>query len=386
LKVLYLGYYRDGTGWAKAAQNYIMALHCAGVDVVPRYVKLNDVDGEIYSDINILESKSDKNCDVVIQHLLPHHMDFNGNFDKNIALYVTETDNCLSTGWPERLNLMDEAWVPNKYMAEEVCKNSGIFIPHYVVPHAFDMSIYQEDNEKLEIPELEGRFVFYYIGDITRRKNIGALLKAFHSEFSPDENVSIALKCSHPGFNPQQTEAAIKEICYKVKDGLKLYPSESYYHKEVLICDYVSEKEIMQIHSSFDCLLSSSFGEAWGIPIFDAMAMGKTPICTDTAGPSLFLENGGYLVKSSKQHCFGVSDTFAELYTGREKWDVIDIAEMRVAMRSAFENAEDREERSSAGISNAYKYSHANIGNTMKMILEGSDKIVCYNQNTEQHK
>ena len=47
MKVLYLGYYRDGTGWAKAAQNYILALQSAGVDVVPRYVKLNDVDGEV---------------------------------------------------------------------------------------------------------------------------------------------------------------------------------------------------------------------------------------------------------------------------------------------------------------------------------------------------
>lgn len=383
MKVLYLGYYRDGTGWAKAAQNYILALQSAGVDVVPRYVKLNDVDGEVPSEIQKLESKNDKHCDVVIQHLLPHHMDFNGNFDKNIALYVTETDSCAYTGWPERLNLMDEAWVPNQYMAEYVCKNSGIFIPHYIVPHAFDVSVYQEENEKLKIPELDGRFVFYYIGDITRRKNIGALLKAFHSEFAPEENVSIVLKCSHPGLNPQQTESAIKEICSKVKTGLKIYPNESYYHKEILICDYISEKEIMQMHASFDCLVSSSFGEAWGIPIFDAMAMGKTPICTDTAGPSFFLENGGYLVKSRKESCFGVSDTFEELYTGREKWDVVDIAEMRLAMRRALEDSDDRKNRSSIGTSNAYKYSHINIGNRMRMILEGSDTIVSHNENIE---
>ena len=97
MKVLYLGYYRDGTGWAKAAQNYILALDSVGIDVVPRYVKLNDINGQIDERISELETKSDKGCDFVIQHLLPHHMDFNGNFKKNIALYVTETDSCKNT-------------------------------------------------------------------------------------------------------------------------------------------------------------------------------------------------------------------------------------------------------------------------------------------------
>lgn len=383
LKVLYVGYYRDGTGWAKAAQNYILALDAAGVDVVPRYIKLNSINAEIPEEIELLEKKSDNDCNVVIQHLLPHHMDFNGNFDKNIALYVTETDNCKYTGWPERINLMDEAWVPNSYMATESCKRSGISIPHYVVPHAFDMSVYQQEYEKLQIPELDEKFVFYYIGEITRRKNVGAMLKAFHSEFGPDENVSLLLKCNHPGMKPNQVEPAIKEICSKVKEGIKLYKNPSEYHDEILVCDYVSDEEIMKIHASFDCLISSSFGEAWGIPIFDAMSMGKTPICTDTSGPSFFMDGGGYLVKSRKEPCFGVSDTFDELYTSRENWDVVDVLEMRKCMRTVFENKEERESVAETGVSNAYNYSHINIGNKMRMILEGSGNIEKHNSENE---
>ena len=42
MKVLYVGCYRDGTGWGKAAENYILAMDAVGIDVVPRSVKLNE--------------------------------------------------------------------------------------------------------------------------------------------------------------------------------------------------------------------------------------------------------------------------------------------------------------------------------------------------------
>ena len=144
MKVLYIGCYRDGTGWANAARGYILSLDQANVDVVPRFLKLNDTQGEVEERIVELESKSSKNCDVVIQHVLPHYFDYSGSFDKNIGLYVTETSNCTNTSWPERINLMDEAWVPNSFMAKEASKNSSIFTPHYIIPHAFDLKKYQD--------------------------------------------------------------------------------------------------------------------------------------------------------------------------------------------------------------------------------------------------
>ena len=41
MKVLYIGCYRDGTGWGQAATDYILAMDTAGIDVVPRPIKLN---------------------------------------------------------------------------------------------------------------------------------------------------------------------------------------------------------------------------------------------------------------------------------------------------------------------------------------------------------
>ena len=47
MKVLYIGHYKDGTGWGDAATNNILALHKAGVDVVPRAISYNNSDSDV---------------------------------------------------------------------------------------------------------------------------------------------------------------------------------------------------------------------------------------------------------------------------------------------------------------------------------------------------
>ena len=85
MKVLFIGVYKDGTGWGNAAQHYILALDAAGVDVVPRAIKLNNRNAEVPQRILQLEKKSSKGCTHVIQNVLPHHMEYSGDFEKNIG-------------------------------------------------------------------------------------------------------------------------------------------------------------------------------------------------------------------------------------------------------------------------------------------------------------
>ena len=85
MRVLYIGCYRDGTGWGQAAIDYILAMDSVGIDVVPRAVKLNSNIAELPDRILELENKSSRGCNVCIQHVLPHMMDYNGKFEKNIS-------------------------------------------------------------------------------------------------------------------------------------------------------------------------------------------------------------------------------------------------------------------------------------------------------------
>jgi hypothetical protein len=125
MRVLYVGCYRDGTGWAKAAEDYVLALDAAGVDVVPRPLKLNDVDHRPHPRVAELERKSAAGCDVCVQHTLPHLYDFNGRFAKNVAMYATETSHFRSSAWADRINLMDAAVVFNHDSAAGVQEVGG---------------------------------------------------------------------------------------------------------------------------------------------------------------------------------------------------------------------------------------------------------------------
>jgi hypothetical protein len=67
MKILYLSVYRDGTGWAEAANRYILALDAAGVEVVPRPIRLEAVSHTPSDRVLELEKRSSKGCNVVIQ-------------------------------------------------------------------------------------------------------------------------------------------------------------------------------------------------------------------------------------------------------------------------------------------------------------------------------
>lgn len=407
-KVLYIGPYKDGTGWAHSAIELILALDAAGVDVVPRPIKLNDVNGEVPAKLIELESKSEKGCDIVIQNCLPHHTDYNGNFKRNIAYYFTETSHFRNTSWAERLNLLDEAWVPCRSV-EKSSKNSFVNIPINIVPVPANVEKYQKKYEPLNIPHLKDKFSFYTIGEINRRKNLVALVKAYHLEFSPNEPVELVIKGSIPGLPPIEIDKHISEICNKVKDQLKLYRNNEVYLRETIISQSLTEEQIMQLHSMCSCYVSPSYGEGWNMPAFDAMAMGKTPICTDQGGPVDFLiwsessiknEDGsftkdprpiggkpnpivnrygslhpskaGWLVESQLEPVFGMKDnTFPDLYVGNEEWSSINISKLRMAMREAFENDQERKKRAEIGIERAYDFSHINVGMIMKDLLDG---------------
>jgi len=147
MKVLYIGCYREGTGWGQAAIDYILAMDAAGIDVVPRAAKLNNKQPDLPKRILELESKDSSGSDICIQHVLPHMMDYNSRFKKNIALYATETSNFSFSNWHRKINCMDEAWVINEQMVQ-ASKASGVKVPIKVVPHATDFSKFESGYKK----------------------------------------------------------------------------------------------------------------------------------------------------------------------------------------------------------------------------------------------
>ena len=375
MKVLFIGCYRDGTGWGQAAIDYILAMDAAEIDVVCRPIKLNDSVTPIPERVIELERKPLKGANICIQNVLPHLMDYNGHFDKNIGLYFTETDSFAGSTWPQRINSLDEAWVCCEQMAE-TSLNSGVNVPIKVVPCATNVEKFQVPRQPLPIPDIEGTFCFYFIGDMIRRKNLVSLLKAFHLEFGINEPASLFIKTTKEGLSAEDTLEHVKEMCRQVKENLKIYPALEHYKYELIATDHLTEEEIYAIHSTCNCLVMPSYGEAWGIPAFDAMGFGSTPICSSVGGPLAYIENGGQLVDVNPEPVFGMIETFNDIYTGHENWWAIDINDLRKAMRRIFElwknDPAAYSEMQRAGQEDVKKYSYENVGNIIKEQLENA--------------
>lgn len=409
MKVLYIGVYRDETGWSHSAIDNILALDAAGVDVVCRPLKLNDKNGEVPNRIDELEKKHITDCTHVIQNVLPHHMDYCGRFEKNIGIYLSETDHFNNTTWAQHLTLMDESWVSCRQMVE-AAQNSHVACSLAVVPVPCDTAKYQKIYDPIELPRGDDVFRFYFIGEFSRRKNVTALLKAFHLEFRPTDKVQLVIKAHIPGYTTSQSERMIRETCSKVKSSLKIYRNPEMYHDEVILTQRFTEQQIMRLHSTCDCFLMPSHGEAWCIPAFDAMAMGKTPICTNVGGPADFLydhpehkpyvipnygyipgsrdipaeaKKGGWLVDCQPEPCYEVRDTLDDLYVSNENWQAINIKAMRAKMREAFEDREEKAKRAENGMARAYDFSHLAVGNQMKELLNGQRQAILHDWASE---
>lgn len=368
MKILYIGNFKDGTGWSNASIGYILSLDAVGINVVPRCLKLNNYNGKIPTRVLELEQQSDKDCDIVIQHVLPHMLSYDGRFRQNISIFASETDQFKLSGWHKYLNMMNQVWVINQQQ-REASINSGVRPKISIVPHACDTTLYERSYPKLDIPELNGKFVFYFVGEHQPRKNLIALLKAFHLEFRRYEPVGLVIKTNAPGKSDEQLNHEVSEVCQNVKKMLKLNKC----HSEIIITKFLNDEELLCLHNTCDCLVMPSYGEAWGLPLIDSMGLGKSVIATDYGGPSDILrcpngELAGWLVSGTLTNVFGM-ENLPGLYCGEERWLSIDIDKLRLAMRQCYENKSLRDQYRENAVNRVYDFAYNKVGQLMGNLL-----------------
>jgi glycosyltransferase involved in cell wall biosynthesis len=370
MKILYIGHYKENSGWSKATTNLILAMDSVGIDVVCRNIKLTSKVAEIPARILELEQKTLDGVGICIQHVLPHHIAGTAKFKKNIVCYIGESSTLKYNNWLSNLKLADEVWLPNKMLIENLEKDGLDKSRLKYVPYAFDLSRYQQStNARITFGDRNSTFKFYYIADLNERKNVESVIKCFHSEFDRHEPVSLVLKIKKFGINPQDLQKHVQNVCDSIKKVLRIYPKVEDYHKEIIISDEMTEQEIDILHASCDCLINTTHGEGWSIPAFDAMCFGKTPICSNEGGPREFIKDRdtGTLISGVRGICEHSDPAFPNIFTGRESWFVPDEEEIKSAMRFYYENKNSINRQ--RGLEYAQEFSYENVGNLIKDLL-----------------
>lgn len=356
MKILYVSNHREGTGWSNAAIDNILALDSVGVDVVPRNLPITGQVGEVPQRIVELEGNDVSNVDICIQHTLPHYYSFNNKF-KNVGYYFSETHNIDCYMWHKYINIMDAAIVPTN-LIKSTSEGSGVKIPIHVSPLAIDAEPYKRIEKTIYSEELENSFNFYYVGDISKRKNIAAMLRAFHSEFHHAENVNLMLKVHQTGIDHKSVSDLVMATNESVTRGLKL----SLKHKEpIVISGMLPSKDLRSIMKQCDVFVCSSYGEGWCIPAMQSMAMGNPVIYTDGTSMSEFCV--GWPVKSNTVPCYGAIDA-GNMYNGHDSWQEIDVQELRHAMRTSMTQIEEKRKQIDMN-----RFSYNSVGNKLKEIL-----------------
>jgi len=332
--VLFIGPYNSPSGWGEASRRYIKQLAKCNINLCVSPIYMSN--GYQPTEFAEYEQNRSSSYDIIIQNVLPH-LATRFHDSKNILLADFETNHIEHTGWLEPINLMDEVWVDTAKEVQ-ILKDSGCTktVTQTVMPVDIDEYNIPLDDSRLN--DLKGRFVFYFIGEFTERKNLKALLMAYHREFHYTENVLLVIKTSLGNNNPNHiTDLAINELG-SLKSNFRLYPNQCdhLYKSELLITERFSQNELYAMHKLGNCFIMPSRGESSCLPILDAMYFNSHCIATKNTGMETTVgSNNKYLVKSTEVPVYCEKPPLSNIYTLRETWQEINVLDLQKKMRAA---------------------------------------------------
>ena len=327
MKIQYIGNFTDGTGWAKASTYNALALSSAGYDVYCKELKYNSNQVVLEQEIVELLNKQSPTFDIVVQHVLPKDYRYFGGV-KNVGFVALETVILTNMVWIKNLNMMDEIWVPNSE-SRNCLVNSGISYEKIkILPHTFNYQKIVNSNSEASITQLNNSFNFAFVGEFCKRKNLEAAIRAFHGEFDYVEPVNLFIKTSS---NIEILNAFRTDVRKRLKLGAR-------YKEEVIVCDYLQENVLNAVLKQCHAFIMPSYGEAWCYPAMEAMALGLPAIYTNGIGIDEYAEHDlNFPVESQVSYCYGATDTFEDIYTARDLWREINVADLQMTMRKVYE-------------------------------------------------
>ncbi len=357
-KIFYCGPLSDFSGYAEAARMYVRALSKLGENVETLHLKMDHLKRELtkeeedlhidtisnVSEIAKIIQEKTQPGDIVINHLIPELSTVVK--DRFIVSCVSWETDRISSNWVHKLNEMDLCIVSCNENVRAF-KRSGVKTPVEFIPLAFDMDKYTKEYEPLDIKELEEfPFRFYTICQLSHKKGLDALMKAYYTEFSGNDDVVLVLK-GYINMREDTNEIPrIVNVLNTVKNNMKL----THFPKVLIINERYSDEQIMQLHKTCNAYVLPSRAEGWSITHFDAMAMGKYPIAVGWGGPTEFIRDNeekgypkenGILIGYDLQPIVGMDHPTPYLYTSYENWAEPKISELKQAMRDSYEYMKD---------------------------------------------
>lgn len=341
MNVCYFGPLLDHSGYGEANRHAAAALDAAGVHVIGRSVRYtidNSDFGTLGATIKrLLANEGDYRIKILhtTPDQYPRHME-PGKY--HIGHFFWETT-IVPEEFAEGLAQVDEIWTGSQANVEAI-RAAGVETPVFVYPQAIETA--RDAVEPYELPGFNG-FLFYSIFEWTDRKNPQALLRAYWSQFSAENNVGLLLKTYFKNFtfvNKRMIREQINDLKRRFVEETGANPNEL--PPVYLYSELMDRRQIQRLHTTGDVFVSAHRGEGWGIPQVEAMLAGHPIISTNYGGVHEYLTEGenAWLMAYELTKVRGMTHS-SRWYGGDQKWAEVDAAELQRAMHYAWKHRDN---------------------------------------------
>ena len=323
---------------------------------------------------------------------------FNRKWGYVVGRTMFETDR-LPNGWVDRLNNVDEVWVPtmhHKRIFEDANVKNVVVVGQGIDSNRWDPSKAKPLDWRIIDPDRqcnENDVKFLSVFKWEKRKGHNLLIPTFWEAFPPPRECSAEEmrngECKAPwsdGDGDDDGDDQKQGACLiivtslyhtdpeEVIGDIERYWMESTGQKAreyedmqgVILLNGLSEDQLIGLYKSVDAFVLPSRGEGWGRPYMEAMAMGLPVIATNWSGPTAFVtEENGYLLKIK-----GLVDANLDAFPGH-KWAEPDkdaLKELLIRIRDDPEEGRQKGAIARRDILN--KWSHEKIALDVAMELE----------------
>ena len=330
--VNFAGFFTGQFGLGASARAIASALNQANVPIILN--KMIDADQaerqtfafDSFSDrnpyrINIIHLNADQSKPFFTR-VCPNY----SNEKYNIGIWYWELPD-FPKRWQDAFQFYDELWVSSSFIAKTLLKSSNVPVIKIRYPLSVPKNIERQPARNKH--SFKDQFVFLFVFDfysILERKNPLGLLRAFQQAFNRNENALLVLNAINGSSHPNDLH-----ILRKMSEDLNV----------LLIEDRLTPVDYYSLFSAADCYVSLHRAEGLGLPMAEAMSLGKPVIATGYSGNTDFMNhNNSLLVKFDLVR---LEKTFGN-YDKGNFWANPDVDHAAQLMRWVYEHRDEAED------------------------------------------
>lgn len=276
------------------------------VFVIPCWVADEKKDG--YARLELLKTLYSENYDVffalndieVLNSMTEHLSNVKkerakANKKKTKYILYTPIDSEPRPSDCEVLNLFDEVITYTEYgkASLKLIVSESIWKKIKVIPHGIDTEVFYPIENKFENSktkeQLFGKSDVFVFGSVNRnsaRKDLATLMIGFAMfKHTSQANAVLYIHC-----NPKDKMGI---DCFRLSERLGLeVGTDIFFPKDFNENMGVSESELNKIYNTFDCFITTTTAEGWGLSIVEAMATKKLVIVPKHTSITEITDNG----------------------------------------------------------------------------------------------